>query len=126
MSSIKSERKEGDGMKIRGKACESGWSTCDSIRKVPTVGHLGHASHEKEQKVQTVGHLGHASHEKESIRKFLLVTRVPEMTDGWNFPYAITCGPAAFARFPSYLHTITFLSLTFDAAHRSLSKSFSQ
>src|SRR5277367_4209181 len=109
MSSVKSERKEGDGMKIRGKACESGWSTCDSIRKVPTVGHLGHASHEKE-----------------SIRKFLLVTRVPEMTDGWNFPYAITCGPAAFARFPSYLHTITFLSLTFDAAHRSLSKSFSQ
>src|SRR5271156_3530516 len=98
MSSVKSERKEGDGMKIRGKACESGWSTCDSIRKVPTVSHLGHPSHEKERKVPTVGHLGHASHEKESIRKFLLVLRAPALTDGCSFPYAITSGPAAFAR----------------------------
>ena len=26
---------------------------------------------------------------------------------GWNFPYAITCVPATFARLPSYLRTIT-------------------
>ena len=25
---------------IRGRACESGWSVCDSIQKVPSVGHL--------------------------------------------------------------------------------------
>src|SRR6202522_4896508 len=33
-----------DGTKIRRKACESGWYTCDSIWKVSTVGHLGHTS----------------------------------------------------------------------------------
>ena len=27
--------------RIRGRACESGWSVCDSIWKVPSVGHLG-------------------------------------------------------------------------------------
>ena len=32
---------DGDGTKVRGKACESGWCVCDSRRKVPTVGHLG-------------------------------------------------------------------------------------
>ena len=26
---------------IRGRACESGWSVCDSIQKVPSVRHLG-------------------------------------------------------------------------------------
>jgi len=33
-----------DGTKIREKACESGWYSCDSTRRVPTVGHLGHTS----------------------------------------------------------------------------------
>jgi hypothetical protein len=32
---------DGDGAKMRRKACESVWYTCDSRRKVPTVGHLG-------------------------------------------------------------------------------------
>jgi hypothetical protein len=32
---------DGYGMKIRRKACESGWYMRDSRRKVPTVGHLG-------------------------------------------------------------------------------------
>src|SRR6202522_25793 len=33
-----------DGTKIRRKACESGWYTCDSIWKVSTVRHLRHTS----------------------------------------------------------------------------------
>src|ERR1700678_1646287 len=36
--------RRGDGTKIRRKACKSGWYTCDSIWKVPTVGHLGQTS----------------------------------------------------------------------------------
>src|ERR1700678_2370207 len=36
--------RRGDGTKIRRKACESGWYTCDSIWKVPTIGHLGRTS----------------------------------------------------------------------------------
>ena len=27
-------------MKMRGEACKSSWCTCDTIAKVPTVGHL--------------------------------------------------------------------------------------
>src|SRR5271168_2211790 len=36
--------RRGDGTKIRRKVCESGWYTCDSIWKVPTIGHLGRTS----------------------------------------------------------------------------------
>lgn len=34
------KKRDGGGRVIRGKACESGWCICDSIRKVSTVGHL--------------------------------------------------------------------------------------
>jgi len=74
---------DGGGWAIRGKACESEWCVCDSIRKVPTVGQLREL--------------------------------VPEMPDGWNFPYAITHAPLTFARLPSCLRT-TF-TLTLFIAH---------
>src|ERR1700678_1672659 len=85
--------RRGDGTKIRRKACESGWYTCDSIWKVPTVGHLGPK--------------GHKNRVPEMPDNWKFVNLLPEIPDGWNFPYSITCVPAAFARFPSYLPTIT-------------------
>ena len=36
---------------IRGRACKSGWSVCDSIRKVPSVRHLGESHGGRSQKV---------------------------------------------------------------------------
>jgi len=77
---IGSENEEGGGMMIRGKPCESAWYVSDSIRKVPTVGHLGE-----------------------------ITVHFPEMPDGWNFPYAITHVPGTFARLPSYHFTPTSL-----------------
>ena len=34
-------KRDGGSAMMRGKACESGWQACDSMRKVSTVGHLG-------------------------------------------------------------------------------------
>ena len=44
--------------RIRGRACESGWSVCDSIWKVPSVGHLGESHGGRSQKVLILRHLG--------------------------------------------------------------------
>ena len=78
-------------MKIRRKACESGWNACDSRWKVPTVGHLGGL-------------------ERDPPR----VTS-PKMPDGWNFLSAITCVPPTFTRFPSYLCNITLFQAYFNS-----------
>ena len=43
---------------IRGRACESGWSVCDSIWKVPSVRHLEESHGGRSQKVLILGHLG--------------------------------------------------------------------
>ena len=76
---------------IRGRACESGWSVCDSIQKVPSVGHL-RESHRG-------GHIRDAWGLELSVTSPMTF---PEMPDTWNFLYAITNTPATFAHSSSY------------------------
>ena len=45
MRHLTMQKRDGDGRETRRKACESDWCESDSLRKVPTVGHLGDTSH---------------------------------------------------------------------------------
>ena len=41
----------------------------------------------------------HSRMSEKAWKGYIPCVVTPEMPDGWNFPYAITCVPATFARF---------------------------
>ena len=60
-ASLTVKRWDGDDREVRGKACESGRWVHDSLRKVPTVGHL-RASRDLSPRCPTVGTFCMLSH----------------------------------------------------------------